>query len=141
MLNGRSFILRIHWRLSTILKTSNKSVWNNFFFVFFVCFFWYVKVYIFWKFIQYTIHWDKTQILQKSPSEKINVTKNPLFFFRELQLITILLLIRNSYTSRSTWFISLKQCVGFSITESVLFLLKFTFLFNKKHGLFDFETS
>ena len=25
----------------------------------------YVKVYIFWKYIQYTIHWDKTQMLKK----------------------------------------------------------------------------
>ena len=31
------FNLRIRWRLSTILKTSNKSVWSNAF--------WYVKVY------------------------------------------------------------------------------------------------
>ena len=65
--------LRIHWRLSTILKTSNKSVWSNVF--------WYVKVYIFWKFIQYTIHWDKTQMLKKFPSDKINVRRNALSFF------------------------------------------------------------
>ena len=30
----------------------------------------YIKVYIFWKFIQYTIHWDKTQMLQKFLSGK-----------------------------------------------------------------------
>ena len=41
------------------------------------------------------------------------------FFFRELQLITVLLLIR-------TRFISLKLCVKFFIFDSVLFL--FTFL-------------
>ena len=34
------------------------------------------KVYIFWKVIQYTIHWDKTQMLKTYPSDKINVTKN-----------------------------------------------------------------
>ena len=33
--------LRTHWRLSTILKTSNKSMWSNVF--------WYAKVCIFWK--------------------------------------------------------------------------------------------
>ena len=70
--NSINFILRIHWRLSTILKTSNKSVWSNVF--------WYVKVCIFWKCIQYTIHWDKTQILKNIPSDKINGTKNALFF-------------------------------------------------------------
>ena len=64
--------LQIHWRLSTILETSNKSVWSNVF--------WYVKVCIFWKCIQYTIHWDKTQMLKKFPSDKINGTKNALFF-------------------------------------------------------------
>ena len=42
------FLLRIHWRLLKILKTSYKIVWSNVF--------WYVKVYIFWKFIQYTLH-------------------------------------------------------------------------------------
>ena len=36
---------------------------------------WYVTVYILWKCIQYTIHWDKTQILKKFPSDKINGTK------------------------------------------------------------------
>ena len=108
---------------------SNKRKWSNVF--------WYVKVYIFWKFIQYTIHWDKTQKLKKFHSDKINDTKNALFFFRKIQLVTGLLSFRNSYTSWSTWFISLKLCVGFSIFESVLFLLNFTFLFNKKHGSFE----
>ena len=43
--------LRIHWSLWRILKTSNKSVRSNNF--------WYLKVDIFWNFIQY-IGWDKT---------------------------------------------------------------------------------
>ena len=51
---------------------NNKSVRSNVFR--------YVKVCIFWKFIQYTIHWDKTQMLKKSPSDKINITKDALFF-------------------------------------------------------------
>ena len=65
------FLLRIHGRLSTILKTNNKSVWRNVF--------WYTKVCIFWKCIQYTTHWDKTNF-KKIPSDKINVTKNAHFF-------------------------------------------------------------
>ena len=64
--------LRLHWRLSTILGTSNKSAWGNGF--------WYVKVCIFWKCVQYTIHWDKTKILKIFPSDKINATKNVLSF-------------------------------------------------------------
>ena len=43
-------------------KTKQKCVWSNVF--------WYVKVYIFWKCIQYTIHWDKTEILEKFSSDK-----------------------------------------------------------------------
>ena len=64
--------LRIRWWLSTILKTSNKSLWRNVF--------WYVRVFIFWECIQYTIHWDEIQILKKFLSDKINHTKNAFFF-------------------------------------------------------------
>ena len=84
----------------------HKSVWSNVL--------WYVKVCIFWKCIQYTIHWDETQMLKKFPSIKIIGTKNALFFvFRRLQLITVLLLICDSYVNWSTRFVSLKLCVGF----------------------------
>ena len=65
----------------------------------------------------------------------------PSFFFRELHLTTVLLLICDSYMSWNTRFVSQKQCVGFSIFDSVSLLLKFIFLFNKIHGLFDFKTS
>ena len=47
----------------------------------------------------------------------------PYFFFRELQLITGLLLICVSYMSWSTKLVSLKVCVGFSIFNFVLFLI------------------
>ena len=69
------------------------------------------------------------------------VQKMPAFFFRELLLITFLLLIYDSYMSLSTRFVSLKVCVGFSLFDFVSFLLKFIFLFNKMHELFDFKTS
>ena len=66
--------LRIHWRLSTVLKTSNKGVWSNVF--------WYVKVFIFWKCIQHTIHWDKTQMLKRILFEQNKrYKKGPLFSF------------------------------------------------------------
>ena len=120
--------LRIYWRLLMMLKTSNKSVWSDDF--------WYLKVCIFWKCIRYTIHWDKTQMLKKIRYEKF-----PSCFFRELQLITVLLLICASYMSWSTRSVSRKLCVGFSIFDSVLFLLKLVFLFNKMQGLFAFKTS
>ena len=42
--------------------------------------FWYVKVCIFWKCDQYTIHWDRRQMLNKFSLDEINDTKNALFF-------------------------------------------------------------
>ena len=62
-------------------------------------------------------------------------------FFRELKLITALLLYYDSYMSWSTRFVSLNLLVGFSTFDSVLFLLKFSFLFNKMHGFFDCKSS
>ena len=53
------------------------------------------------------------------------------FFFRELHLITVFLLIRSFYANWSTWLIFLKLCAGFSIFVSVSFLLNFIFLFTK----------
>ena len=50
---------------------------------------------------------------KKDFSEKKNITKNKLFFFREVQLFTVLFLIWNSDTSLS----------------------------NKKREFFDFKTS
>ena len=100
-----------------------------------------LKVCIFWKCIQYTIHWDKKQMLKKLHSDKIRVQKMPSFFFRELQLITVLLLICDSYMSWSTRFVSLKLHMEFFISDSVSLLSKFIFLFNKVHELFDFKTS
>ena len=120
--------LRIHWRLSIILKTNSWSVWSNVFS--------YEKVYIFWTFIQYTIHWDKTQMLKKFSLDKTNVTKTALF-------ITVLLLIFNSYTSWSTYFIYLKLCVEFFYFDSVSFLSNFfltksmDFLTLKLHNSFQ----
>ena len=58
------------------------------------------------------------------------------FFFRELQLITILLLFAILIQAKNK-FISLKVCLEFFIFDYVLFLLKFLYLFNKKHGLFS----
>ena len=106
-------LIRIHWRLSEILKTSNKSVWSNVF--------WYVKVYIFQKCIQYTIHWDKTQMLKKFSLDKINGRESAL------------VLLSGGPThysfniSWSTRFVSLKLIFNFRFR----FVLKFMCLFNK----------
>ena len=46
------------------------------------------------------------------------------FFFRELQLITALFLICDSYMSWTTRFVSLKLCVEFSILDFVFVFIK-----------------
>ena len=48
----------------------------------------------------------------------------PSFFFRKLQLITVLLLIRDSYVSWSTRLVSLNVWVGLSIFDSVSSFIK-----------------
>ena len=102
--------LRIHWRLSIFLKASKK--------LYEVIFFDYVKVCIFWKSIQYTTDWDKKQMLQKTSFRQNKRYKDAPFFFAELQLIIVLLLICDCYMSWSISFICLKLCVGFSIFAS-----------------------
>ena len=89
----------------------------------------------------YSVHYTLRQNINftNTPSDKM-VQKMHSFFFHELQLIKVLILICDFYMSWSTRFVSVKLCVGFSIFDSVSFLLKFVFLFNKMHGLLDFKT-
>ena len=65
--------LRTHWRLSTILEASNKSAWSNVF--------WYAKVCIFWKCIQYTIHRNKTNLKKIPFRQNKRYKKCPHFSF------------------------------------------------------------
>ena len=108
--------LRIHWRLPTILKTSNKSAWSNVF--------WYVKVCIFWKCIQYTIHWEKTQILKKFLSNKLNGTKYALFFLSRVST-------HQSFTFNLRFLYELKHKVCLSKTVCGIFHFQFHFVFVK----------
>ena len=80
-------------------------------------------------------------MLQKIPLEKINVTKNALFFLSRVPTHHSLLLICDSYMSWSIRFVSLKLFVGFCNSDSISFLWKFILLFIKMHGHFDFKTS
>ena len=121
---------RIHWRLSTILRTS-KNVWSSVF--------WYVKVCIFWRCTQYTIHWNKTQMFKKNPPDKISGTKNVLFFLPRAP-------ISYSCTFKLRFLHELKHKICLSKTmyrffhfDSVSFLLRFIFSFNKIHGLLDLK--
>ena len=86
--------------------------------------FWYVKVYVFWKFLQYTIRWDKTQILKKFPSDKINSTKNALVFLSRAPTL-------RSFTFNLRFLNELKH--KFRLSESVcgIFHFRFRFVFIK----------
>ena len=79
---------------------------------------------MFWKCIEYTIHWHKKKSLKKSLSIKETVQKIPSFFFRKLQLITVLLFnLRFLY--------ELKHKVGLSKTVCRIFHFQFRFVFIK----------
>ena len=108
--------LRIHWRLLTVLKTSNKSVWSNIF--------WYVIVCIFCKCIQYMIYWDKTQMVKKFPLDKITgIQKLLSYFFHKLQLI--------SYIFNFQFLYGLKHKVHLSKNVCGIFHFQFCFVFIK----------
>ena len=125
--------LRIHWILLTFLKISNKSVWGNVL---------HVKVYIFWKFIQYTIHWGKNRMLKKISFEQNKRYKKCTLFSitssnsSQLYFQFAILIQAEAHVVR----LSKTVCGIFHFWFPVVFV-KLFFLFNKKHGLFDFKTS
>ena len=103
----------------------------------------YVKLCIFWKYIQYTINWDKTQISKKIPRGKINGTKNAPFFLSWAPT-------HYSFTFNLWFLYEMKHKVRLSETVcgifhfrfcSIFIKLKFIFLFNKMQGHFEFKTS
>ena len=61
------------------------------------------------------------------------VQKMPSFFFHQLQFITVLLLICDSYMSWNTKFVSLKLCAEFSIFDSVLCFI-IVYIFVQQHA-------
>ena len=76
-------------------------------------------------------------MLKKFPSDKINDAKIALSFLSRAPT-------HHSFTFNSRFLYELKHmvrlsgmCVGFYHFNSVLFLLKFIFLFNKTHGLLE----
>ena len=106
--------LRIHWRLSTILKTGTKIS----------IVFSYVKVCIFWKCLWDTILWKKKKKNPKKfPFKKINDPKNALFFLAQART-------HHSFTFNFRFFHDLKHKVRFSKTVCGIFHFRFRFIFN-----------
>ena len=90
-------------------------------------FFWYEKyVCIFSKFLQYTIHWGKTQILKKFPSDKRNDKKNVLLFLSRVRT-------HHSFTFNMQSLDELKLKVRRSKRVCGIFYFKFHFIFIKAY--------
>ena len=95
-------------------KNKPKSIWSNVF--------WYVKVCMFWKCIQYTIHWGKRQMLKKFTSDKINGTKTVLLSRAPTH---------NRFTFDLRFLYELKHKVRLSKTICGIFHFRFRFVFIK----------
>ena len=52
-----------------------------------------MQTYVYFESVFNTIYIEKNTIVKKYPPDKINGKKMPSFFFRELQFITVLVLI------------------------------------------------
>ena len=98
---------------------NQQGVWSNVF--------WYIKVCASWNFIQYTVHWDKTQMLKIFPSDKKkNGTKNGLFFLSQAPT-------HDSFTFNLQFSYELKHKVHLSETVCGNLCFWFLFVFIKAH--------
>ena len=107
--------LRIHWRLSAILKTSEKSVWSN---VFLIC----KSIYIL-KLYSVDIEM-KHKFKKKSPWDKISGTKNTLVHLSRA-------LTHHSSTFNLRFLYELKHKILISKTVGEIFHFQFRFVFIK----------
>ena len=82
----------------------------------------------------HSIHYTLRQMLKKNSSDKTNGRKNAVFLL--LQVPTY-----HSFSFNLQFLNDLKNCFStrFVSLDSLLFLLKFIFLFNKMHGLFALQ--
>ena len=116
-------------------KNKRKSVWSNVFY--------YVKVCIFWKSVQYIIHLVKTQMLQKIPLDKINGTKSVLFFILRAPTHHIFAFhFRFLYKLKHKICPPKNVCTIFHFRFLLVFIRVYTFVQQiYTDGLFDFKTS
>ena len=97
-------------------KNKQKSVWSNVFR--------YVKLCIFWKCIQCTTYWDKTQMLKKfllTKKRKKQYKKCPLFLSRAPT--------RHSFTFHLRFLYELKHKVCLSKTVCGIFYFRSNFVY------------
>ena len=96
-------------------KNKQKSVWSNFFLT---C----ISMYIL-KVCSMILHWDKTQMLKKFPSDEINGIKRDLFFWRAPT--------HHSFTFDLRFFYELNHKVRFSKTVCRIFHFRLRLVFLK----------
>ena len=72
--------------------------------------------------IKKRVHWDKTKILQKFPSDKLNGTKNALFFLSRAPT-------NHTFTFNCLFLYELKHMVQLSRTVRGIFHFRFRLIF------------
>ena len=97
-------------------RSKQKCVWSNDF--------WCEKVCIFWKYIQYVIHWGKRQMWKKNYLNKVNGIKNALFFLSRVQT-------HDSFIFNLRFSYELKHKVRLSKTVGGIFHFRLHFVFLK----------
>ena len=118
--------LRIHWRLSTILKTSSESLWSSAF--------WYVKVYIYSESSFNTLYIEiKTQMLKKVTSYKKCKTLQKILFFSFASSNSSQFFNSQSLNELQHKFHLSERVWDFKLRFCLVFVKKLIFLFNKKH--------
>ena len=85
--------------------------------------FWYVKVWIFWKCIQYTVHWSKTQLSKKKNLlDKTNGRENALSFIPRAPNHPCF-----SFNLRFVYELKLKVCLTKTVCRTFHFRFRFAF--------------
>ena len=126
---GFSALKNTEGTLSTILKTSNESVWSNVL----IC----KSINILKFYLIHYIHWDKTQMLKIFPLEKMNVKRNALSFLSRAPT-------HHRFTFNLRFLYKLKHKVHLTKTVRGIFYFQFCLLFiiirRKKNNFFLFST-
>ena len=111
------------------------SVWSNIF-----C---YVKICIFWKSIQCTVHWDKTQMFKNFFRQNKQYKKCPLFSFASsnASLFTFNLWFSYSYMILM-WFLKHKEYLSKKIcgVSHFCFCFVLDFCLTKSNAPFDLKS-
>ena len=131
-MGDRSLSLKDTLKIFDDFKNKEKSAWRNVF--------WNVKVYIFWKCIQYATHWDKTQMLKKFLRAKKTIQKCLSFLSRAPSYDNFTFILRFLYELKHKVRLSKPICGIFYFRIRSVFIKVYIFV-QQMHGFFYFKTS